>query len=328
MTAFAPSISLLDVAPEADDLVSEVLWSLSQSPPQLPAKYFYDRRGSELFDEICEQPEYYLTRTEIGILRENAADIADAIGPDALIIELGSGSSVKTRILLDALHRPAGYVPVDISRAHLLRAAEGIAETYPDLEVMPVCVDYGRPFCVPSPGREVRRCIAFFPGSTLGNLDPTEAATLLDRVADLVCVRCEGREAGGLLIGVDLVKSASILVPAYDDTAGVTAEFNYNLLDRINREADGDFDRSAWAHRAIWNADDSRMESHLVSRWKQTVTVAGRRFIYHQGDTICTECSHKYAIDGVARLARRFTPRQAWTDDHEWFSVQLLDAVD
>ena len=326
MMTLAPRLEVLDLAPKADDITADVVASLSQSPPQLPSKYFYDRRGSALFDEICEQPEYYLTRTEIDILRRRADDIADAIGPEALLVELGSGSSVKTRILLDALERPAGYVPVDISKTHLLNAAHGIAEEYPDLEVLPVCADYGQAFDVPAPERPVRRCVAFFPGSTLGNMNPQEATRFLDRLAEMVSVRCTGRERGGLLIGVDLVKSPSILVPAYSDAAGVTAAFNFNLLDRINREAGGDFDRDGWSHSALWNADDRRMESHLVSRRRQRVTVAGRTFIFDQGDTIRTETSHKYAIDGVARLARRFTPSRTWTDDRGWFSVQLLDA--
>jgi dimethylhistidine N-methyltransferase len=311
-------LPLFDYAPPADDLLSDVQAGLRCEPKQLPAKYFYDQRGSALFDQICQQPEYYLTRTEMAIMRQHIDAMAQCIGPDALIVELGSGTSEKTRILLDHVPGPAAYVPIDISRAFLIDAANQLAQSYPTVEILPVCADYHQPFDLPRPTRPARRTVAYFPGSTLGNLDHETARQFLQRIAQLV------GPGGGLLIGLDLRKDPSILVPAYSDAQGVTAAFNYNLLHRINREAPADFDVSQFRHEARWNDHASRMESHLVALCDQQVTVGDQAYTFTAGESIWTECSYKYTLDGFAALAGDFHVEQVWTDPDAYFSVQYL----
>lgn len=313
-------LHLLDYHPQPDDFASDVLRGLSHRPRTLPCKYFYDERGSALFDAICELPEYYPTRTESRIMRDHVDEMVDAIGPDALLVEYGSGSSTKTRILLDAIEQPAGYVPIDISREHLLKSAASLAERYPELEILPVCADYTRPFNLPRPSRPARSTVVYFPGSTIGNFLESEAVGFL-RNAGKVCGR-----GGAMLIGVDLDKSPDLLVPAYDDAAGVTAEFNLNLLRRINRELGGDFDLGAFRHEAKYNSARHRVEMHLVSARPQLVRVAGRTFAFDEGETIHTECSHKYTTERFAAMAGSagFRVEQVWTDERNLFSVQYL----
>ncbi len=230
------SAALIDLEPDPADLAAEAIAGLNQAAKTLPCKLFYDKRGSELFESICQQPEYYPTRTEIGVVRRYLAEIVQAIGPRVQLIEFGSGSSSKTRILLDALIEPVAYAPVDISRDQLLVSANRIQSAYPDLQVQAVCADYLEPFEAPEPDRRPERRVAFFPGSTIGNFDESEARRFLGRITDMV------GPGGGLLIGVDLRKSEEILVAAYDDARGVTAEFNLNVLHRLNREAGANFD--------------------------------------------------------------------------------------
>jgi dimethylhistidine N-methyltransferase len=299
----------------------------------LPCKLFYDQRGSQLFDQICASEDYYPTRTETAIMGDHGQAMADTIGPDARMVELGSGSSTKTRLLLehliDAGDAPAAYVPIDISKAHLQQAAQTLAGEFPAVQVMPVCADYMQRFTLPQPDAGYRRTVAYFPGSTIGNFHLDAALAFLKRIRDL----CEpedtdGHRPPGLLIGVDLRKDPELLRRAYNDRDGVTAEFNFNLLDRLNREWDGDFDREAFDYRAQWNDADSRIESSLISTRDQTVHVAGQAFELTDGERIRTECSYKYTVDSFAELARQagWTQQQVWTDARDWFSVQYLTA--
>jgi dimethylhistidine N-methyltransferase len=305
----------------ADAMLCEVLAGLSRPHRQLPCKYFYDERGSRLFDEICELEEYYLTRCELAILRRHAGEMAGRIGPGCALIEYGSGSSLKTRLLLDRLERPAAYVPVDISGEHLLHSARQLARAYPGLEVAPVCADFTRPFTLPTLRGAPRRRVVYFSGSTVGNFGPAEATALLAGIARLC------GPGGGLLIGVDLKKGRAILGPAYDDARGVTAAFNLNLLARINRELGADFDLSRFRHHAFYNEGAGRIEMHLVSLAAQTVHVGGAAFELAEGETICTEYSYKYGLDEFRDLAARagLALEQVWTDQKGLFSVQYLN---
>ena len=311
--------------PDAADwlLVEEVLAGLRSTPKRLSSAYFYDRRGSQLFEAICELPEYYLTRTETLILKQYATEMAACVGGQALLLEPGSGSSNKTRLLLDALPDLVAYVPVDISRSHLLQAARAVQAAYPRLEVLPVCADFTQGFAVPAPLRPPSRVVVFFPGSTLGNFDPPQAVRLLE------LMRRTAGSGGGLLVGIDLAKDPAILERAYNDAAGVTAAFNMNLLLRLNRELAADFDPARFRHEAVWMAAESRIEMHLVSTRKQTVHVAGERVEFAAGERLVTEHSHKYTADSFASQARAagWTPRRSWTDRRGYFSVQYLETV-
>jgi len=304
----------------------EVLAGLLAPRKRLPCKYFYDEEGSALFDRICELPEYYLTRTEMGIMRDHAGEIARRIGPGCQLVELGSGSSVKTRLLLDALPDVAAYVPVDISGEHLRRSAARLAAAYPNVEVLPVCADYTREFAVPPPSSAAAgacRRVAYFPGSTVGNFDPDEARQFLRRIASLV------RPGGGLLIGFDLKKDPALLHAAYNDAAGVTAAFNLNVLARLNRELGADFDVGQFRHYAFYQPNAGRIEMHLVSERPQSVRMNGDRIVVGRGESIHTECSYKYTPAEFEHLARSagFEPAGRWTDPREWFCVEYLVAT-
>ena len=319
--------TLRAIAPPAEErtFAEDVVFGLSSTPKNLPCKYFYDARGSALFDRITELDEYYPTRTEAGIMRAQAAAIAKTIGPGALIIELGSGSSIKTRLLLDELERPAGYVPVDISVEHLEAAAASIARDYPAIEVMPVAGDFTQGFSIPTPSQPAARCVVYFPGSTIGNLTHDLALALLTAIAQFVGAQGDER-SGGLLLGFDLVKSPETLVAAYDDGCGVTSEFNLNLLTRINTELGGNFELDGFRHRAIWAPEPSRMEIFIRSEREQTVEAAGQRFHFAAGEDILTEYSHKYTHTSIRELARAagFDRETLWTDADELFSVGLF----
>jgi dimethylhistidine N-methyltransferase len=298
------------------------LEGLGRPVKRLSPKLFYDQRGSQLFDAITELPEYYPTRTEIGILRDHGSEMADRLGRDNVLIELGSGSSLKIQTLLAAL-QPSVYMPVDISKEHLLESAHALAERFPGLSIRAACADYSAPFRLPLEP-DWTDLAAFFPGSSIGNFDPEEARRLLGRVA---CVLGVG---GRLLIGVDLPKDPAILNAAYDDAQGITAAFNLNLLTRINRELDGHFDPDAFFHRAFFDTELSRVEMHLVSRVEQQVEVAGVCFGFRAGETIHTENSYKYGIDAFHRLAgdAGFVAEHVWTDEQGLFSVHCLRVVD
>lgn len=312
--------ALLDCAPDLATFRAEVLTGLQSFEKTLPCKYFYDRRGSQLFDRICDLPEYYPTRTEAGIMRDHVGEMAALFCPDCLLIEYGSGSSTKTRILLDHLPHLAGYVPMDISREHLHRTAAGLADAYPHLDILPLCADYTAAFDLPAARRPVRSRAVYFPGSTIGNFHRDLAETFLSRIAQ-VCA-----SGGGLLIGVDMKKPAHILEPAYDDAQGVTAAFNLNLLRRINDELGADFDLGQFAHRAFYNALAGRIEMHMMSLRPQTVHLGGAAIAFEEEETILTECSYKYSLPEFAALASAagFAVRKVWTDPEQKFSVQYL----
>ena len=312
------SMTPVEPALEASTFLDEVKAGLQRPQKAIPSKFFYDERGSALFDRITELDAYYPTRTETAIMERHIGEMAGRIGPDALLAEYGSGSSTKTRLLLDRL-RLAAYVPIDISCEHLFRTSEGLREAYPGLDVRPVCADYTGAFALPDV--RARRTVVYFPGSTIGNFDPDEAEAFLRRIAD-VCGR-----GGGLLIGVDLKKDRATLEAAYDDAEGVTALFNLNLLRRINRELGADFDLGAFAHRALYDAAEGRIEMHLVSLRDQCVRLDGTSVPFREGETIHTENSYKYSLDGFARLAARagFQVEDVWTDAAERFSVQYLE---
>jgi len=312
--------ALLDCAPDLATFRAEVLTGLQSFEKTLPCKYFYDRRGSQLFDQICDLPEYYPTRTEAGIMRDHAEEMAALFGPECLLIEYGSGSSTKTRILLDHLPHLAGYVPMDISREHLHLTAAGLATAYPHLDILPLCADYTAPFGLPAARRPVRSRAVYFPGSTIGNFHRDQAEAFLTQIAH-IC----GPD-GGLLIGVDLKKDPQVLNAAYDDAQGVTAAFNLNLLRRINDELGADFDLDGFAHRAFYNALAGRIEMHLMSLKPQTVRLSGAAIAFEEEETILTECSYKYSLPDFAALASAagLVVRQVWTDPGQKFSVQYL----
>lgn len=314
----ARRVRFFDYHPTQADVREEVLQGLEQCPKRLPPKLFYDQHGSRLFDAITELPEYYPTRTEIAILREHGPEMADRLGRENVLIELGSGSSLKIQTLLAVLE-PAVYVPVDISKEHLLESAHALAARFPKLSIRAACADYSGPFRLPlEPGWS--RLAAFFPGSSIGNFDPPDARRLLERVAAVL------GPGGKLLIGVDLRKDTQILNAAYNDAQGVTADFNLNLLTRINRELGADFDLDAYAHKAFFDDRKGRIEMHLVSLADQVVRVAGQTIRFGRGETIHTESSYKYAIADFQGLARDagYTSEQVWTDPGELFSVHCL----
>ena len=312
------TLHFYDFHPRMADFRAEVLSGLSQAPKQLSPKFFYDHHGSELFDAITELPEYYPTRTEIGILQEHGESIADSLGQDCLLLELGSGSSKKIRVLLDAL-KPAIYMPVDISREHLLGSAEALVADYPALEIHAVCADYTANFDLPVCPDHLSR-VLFYPGSSIGNFEPSGAADLLRRMAHHL------QEGGRMLIGVDLKKDTELLRAAYNDSQQLTAAFNLNMLRRINRELDADFDVQAFTHQAFYNEAEGRVEMHLVSEQVQAVTVAGQLFEFAAGETIHTENSYKYSVEDFLALAEKagFVSEKVWIDDDKLFSVHCI----
>ena len=299
--------------------MADVVEGLGAQQKRLPAKYFYDAAGSALFEEITRLPEYYPTRTEIAILRARRGEFRRLVPAGAVLIEFGSGSSTKIRIVLDDLPDLAVYVPVDVSGEMLLEEADTLRRDYSRLAIRPVIGDFARPFDLP---REAigRARIGFFPGSTIGNFDKGQAAAFLAHARDMLGLD------GVLVVGVDLVKDGSVLAAAYDDAAGVTARFNLNVLERINRELGADFDLDGFTHRAILNADESRMEMHLVSRVRQEVGIGPHHFSFEAGETIHTENSYKYTIEGFRDLARStgWQPRETWTDPDDLFSIHIL----
>jgi dimethylhistidine N-methyltransferase len=310
-------VRLLDLEPTTDDFEAQLLAGLRRQPRRLPCKFFYDSVGSALFELICETPEYYPTRTELKILAEHAAAIADFAGPGARVVELGSGSSRKTRLLLDALREPAAYVPIDISREHLLNAANAVADEYPALPVMAICADYARPLSLPEEDGTRGRTILFFPGSTIGNLEAPEAVGLLARVGQWC------RSGDRLIIGVDLEKPLEVVVPAYNDKAGVTAAFNLNLLARANRELGATFDLDRFSHEAIYDRAHQRIEMRLISQQQQAAEVGGAWFAFAAEAVITTEFSHKYTPSRFQQLAEAagWSFTSYWTDDRGWFGV-------
>ena len=310
-------LAVLDVEPAKSDFLSEAIAGLSSTPPTLPCKFFYDERGALLFQKICELPEYYITRTELDILKRNSAEIASHLGARIALIGLGTGPGTKTRILLEKLQEPVAYIPVDISKDQLQTSATLFHKRFSQLEILPVCADYLQPFDLPSSLQTANRNIIYFPGSTIGNFEPRDANLFLRRLADLC------GKGGGLLIGVDLQKDRDVLEQAYNDREGITAQFNLNLLVHANRELGADFDLGNWRHRAIYNSSAGRIEMHLISEIDQTVHIADHEFCFSSGEKIITEFSYKYTPEGFAALANTagFEFARMWTDDARLFGV-------
>jgi L-histidine Nalpha-methyltransferase len=307
--------------PGLDDSFARCLGEgLRRNPKEIACKYFYDAEGSALFDAICALPEYYQTRTEVALLRRNAAEIAALIGQQAEIVEFGAGSLRKVRILLDALEAPNAYTPIDISGAYLRGVARQLAADYPHLHLRPMVGDFTQPLHL-SPLPENPRRAGFFPGGTIGNFRPDAAMALLRRMREML-------EGGGLLVGVDLVKDPALLHAAYNDAAGVTAAFNKNLLARANRELGAGFDLDAFAHYAPYNPAAQRIEMYLVSLKRQSVRLPGGMVEFSAGEAIHTEDSHKYSIESFREIAVRagFSPRAIWTDENRLFALHWLES--
>ncbi len=322
-TPKAVRFEFFDFHPEMADFHQEVLEGLRRYPKRVSPKFFYDKRGSELFDRICELEEYYPTRTEISILEQNATSIAARFGPECSLIEYGSGSSRKVRILLDAVEGRLAYTAIDISKEHLMQSASELAEAYPDLEILAVCADYTKPFPLPKPGRyRDGHKVVFFPGSTIGNFSPPQSREFLATTARQV------GPGGSLLIGVDLKKDERVLHAAYNDSEGVTAAFNLNLLERMNNELGASFDLSAFRHRAFYNQPLGRVEMHLESLKTQQIQLNGAVIGFQEGETIHTENSYKYSIPEFQQLAAEmgFQPERVWTDPERLFSLHYLRA--
>ena len=318
----APNATILDLSPDLQSMHDAVINGLSMTPKCLPAWLFYDARGSELFEAICEQPEYYPTRTELAILHQHSRAIAETLGAGCRLVELGSGADIKAKTLLHILENPDGYVAIDISASQLRASVLALAREFPRLPITGIVADYGEDSALPledSPGDGP--LVGFFPGSTIGNMEPNVAEAFLHDWA----ARLSG---GGMLIGVDLLKPSEQLNAAYNDAAGVTGAFNINMLRHINRELGTDFDLNRFQHRAFFNAAMSRVEMHLVSQGDQTVHVAEQTFRFADSESIHSESSCKYSIVGFQQLARRsgFVPQAVWSDNENLFSVHYLRA--
>jgi dimethylhistidine N-methyltransferase len=311
---------LFSQSPEVSEFEIDVLEGMHSVPKSVPAKYFYDAVGSQLFERITELPEYYPTRCEMRILRRHAADIGDLILPGAALVEFGSGSSKKARILLRAAPKLAAYVPVDICGEMIEQEAAELRPDFPQIKVLPVTADICKPFALPEEAKSAPARIGFFPGSTIGNFEPHEAAAFLRNAANIL------GSGAKLIVGVDLIKSVDVLNAAYNDAEGITARFNLNLLTRINRELRGTFRLDAFEHHAFYNRERHRVEMHLASLRRQKVKVAGETIDFRAGETIHTENSYKYSVESLAALARGvgWLPVNAWTDSRKYFSIQAF----
>ncbi len=314
-------IRLHDYEPATETMLDDVLRGLARTPKELPSQYLYDQRGAELFEQICETKEYYPTRTELGILHNNMDAIAARIGPGALVIEPGSGSGLKTRELLQGLHDPTGYVPVDVAKEQLAQFAASVSREFPDLEVKPVCADFTDHYEVPACDNTAQTRVCYFPGSTIGNFKPVNAIGVLEHLAEL----CE--DDGGVLIGVDLKKDRPTLEAAYDDAEGVSRDFALNYLVRLNRELDADFRVDQFDYKAPYNESIGRIEMGLVSLCDQSVAIDGSRVQFKNDERVHTEYSYKYTLAEFAALAAKANlgVKQTWTDPEELFSVQYLE---
>ena len=302
---------------EDQTFLENVLEGLSKTPRELSAKYFYDQQGSELFDQICELEEYYVTRTEMAIMDQCIEEIALEIGKDVMLVEYGSGSSTKTRKLLRHLQELTAYVPIDISSEHLLQTANDLRNLFPDIEILPVVADFTTQFPLPKSKKPAAQAVVYFPGSTIGNFRRQDAQQMLEQFSDLV------GESGGLLIGIDLQKDIAVIEAAYNDAEGVTAAFNMNLLKRINRELGANFDLGGFEHRAVYCENQGRIEMQLISKKAQTVSIGDQVFEFQAGEPITTEYSHKYKIDQFAKLAAQagFLLKHQWSDPKDYFAI-------
>lgn len=315
-----PHATLVDLQPAAERIASDAVTGLSAHPKRLPSKYFYDARGSMLFEQITRQPEYYLTGAESALLRQRLPDVAAAAGAHVHVVEYGSGSGRKTETLLAGLDDAVAYTPIEISRAALLDSVARLAGRFPRIEMLPVCADFTHPVALPTPQRAPRRRLAFFPGSTLGNFVEDDAVRLLRAMRDTI------GDGGLALIGIDLDKDPATIEAAYNDAAGVTAAFTLNLLARLNREIGSDFDLEQFRHRARYSRERRRIETCLVSRRAQRVRVDGHAFDFAAGEAMQVEYSHKYTDAGFEAIAARAGLRQAaaWNDADDWYGLRLL----
>lgn len=309
-----------DRRPPANELLEIVQRGLRAQPKQLPSWLFYDERGSQLFEQICEQPEYYLTRCEIALMEAHAGSIAETLGADVRLVEYGSGNAIKTRMLLEHLATPVAYVPVEISAEPLRQSVQRLGGLFPALPMQPLCADFTRALRLPIPPRAPRRTVLYFPGSTIGNFEARDAVTLLRKM------RSEMGDNGGVLIGVDLKKDPALIEAAYNDAAGVTAEFTLNMLVRINRDLGSDFDLGGFRHRAHYNPMAGRIETSIVSLRPQEVKVGRVLARFAEGEAMQVEYSCKYTLGDFAAMATRagLEVRQVWTDPQQMFSVQYL----
>ena len=300
-------------------MLDEVLNGLQQSQKKLPSKYFYDEKGSELFEQITYLDEYYLTEAEKEILESNISEITEMAGPEAMLVELGSGSSRKTRLLLDRLSSLAAYVPVDISEEYLLKVVSRLRREYPRISIIPVFADYTSSFELPQIDGFNGQQLVFFPGSTVGNFHPSNARSFLENIASTT------EAHSSLLIGVDLKKDPAILEAAYNDSKGITAQFNKNMLRRLNRELGADFNIEGFSHRAFYDEDEGRIEMHLVSEDRQLVHIDGSEIAFDKGESIHTENSYKYSLQEFEELVSEwFSVERIWTDENDYFSLQYL----
>ncbi|MEO5596506.1 MAG: L-histidine N(alpha)-methyltransferase [Lysobacteraceae bacterium] len=328
-TQARPDIELTDLRPTPDDIRRDALIGLTRTPKRLPSKYFYDARGSQLFEAITREPEYYLTRTEIALMESRIEKMADAFGANTHVVEYGSGSGRKTRLLLEALVDPVAYTPIEISRSALLDSVERLSEEFPAVQMLPVCADFTQPVALPRPSRPAQHTLVFFPGSTLGNFTDAEAVTLLSAMRQTLCAH-GAPEQGAALIGIDLQKDPALIEAAYNDAAGVTAEFTLNLLARLNREIGSDFDLHAFRHRAFYDAVEGRIETFLISQRAQVVTVGSQPFSFAIDEPMQVEYSRKYTDAGFAALAAKagLAVTDAWDDSKHWFGLRLLRPLD
>lgn len=310
--------------PAADTFHEDFVAGLRARPRSISPKHFYDAAGSVLFESICEQPEYFPTRTELALLRTHACEISDCCGGEVRVVELGSGSSVKTHLLLDALEAPAAYIPIEISESALRSAAQKLKARFPAVDVRPICADFTAPFRLPDAGPAHERTVFFFPGSTIGNFEPDEASAFLARLARI------GGPGSGLLIGLGLQTDRATLESAYNDAAGVTAAFNLNLLMRAQRECGARLDLDGFRHEAVYNEAAARIEMRLVSRLSQCIAVDGEEFPFAVGDAILTEYSHKFTLKGFRAFAARagFALHKTWQDPQARFAIAYCEVED
>lgn len=312
-----------DFYPDKNNLMNEVKDGLGKENKEMPCKLFYDKRGSQLFDQICELDEYYVTRTEKSIMDENIGEIVDYLGKNCLLIEFGSGSCEKIKQLLDAIQDVSGYVPIEISKEHLKEASLELIKLYPNLDVYPICADYHDPVVLPEIKKSFDKKLIFFPGSTIGNFHPDEAVDFLKHFAEIT------GDNGAILIGVDLKKDSDVLNKAYNDSKGITADFNLNLLHNLNKQLNANIDVSAFRHNAFYNEAEGRIEMHLISEANQKIRVDGEEFDFDKGESVWTESSYKYSIEEFSELAKKagFNVKKVWTDKKNYFSVQYLEKI-
>jgi dimethylhistidine N-methyltransferase len=314
--------NLNSVQSKGSEILEEVISGLNKRPKQLPCKLFYDKKGSDLFEKICNLPEYYLTRTELNIMSDNIDEISSRIGNSCLLVELGSGRSLKTRLLLDNLSDLAAYVPLDISYQHLMESVKLLSNDFPYLKILPICADYTKPFKFPSLNFDWSKIVVFYPGSTIGNFTPKYAKKFLAMIAKRT------GKGSGLLIGMDLKKNISVLENAYNDSKGITAKFNLNILSRLNSEISANFQINNWNHKAVYNQKEGRIEMHLVSMTDQSTRLNGTTIKFRSNESIVTEYSYKYSLTEFKMLAQDYyNVEDVWVDKDENFSLQYLTVI-